>query len=334
MNFSERLLQATFVASLLASCVPAGAQADKMQTTSPSSSTPDAPSSNDGHGDSAVFVAGLENIKPGSSGELRITEHGLLFLAKDARATIPLERMTAVSTGDERVATGGTAVRIARLTPVFGVGPLTGAATHKKVDVLTVEFWEADGYHGAVFEVPRGRSVLEQKQLMPFVKSQPVDTAADGGIGCSEQGTPHSLLIAPITSEGIALPAEYRVLLYEQTVAQLKKANPSEAIYRAGAGPVGGRCAARTLHLSVIGFKKGNEALRASTGPIGFFVGDTSVKVHVSVIDDKGRAVFTKDLNQKKYGDHDSLSVARNVAKDVSTRLTKNEGREAQAAKL
>ncbi len=58
---------------------------------------------------------------------------------------------------------------------------------------------------------------------MPFVKSQPVDTAADGAIGCSEQGTPHSLLIAPITSEGIALPAEYRVLLYEQTVAQLKK---------------------------------------------------------------------------------------------------------------
>jgi hypothetical protein len=83
-------------------------------------------------------------------------------------------------------------------------------------------------------------------------------------------------------------------------------------------------CPAETLHVSVSGFKKGNEKLRSSTGPVGLFVGGTSVAFSARLVDQAGTVVFEKTLKNSKHGDSDSLGVAHDVAQSVSKRLVKS----------
>lgn len=271
--------------------------------------------------DSVLYVAGLSNLKPRSDGVLQITAKSIVFTTKDAQADIPRDRITAVSTGDERVPTGGTAATVVRKIPLYGVGPVVGAVTNKKVDVLTIEYRDSSaGYHGAVFELPKTEEVaLVEQQLVASIKVSP-QVDAPPCIGSPRSDT---VLLAPITTDGVELPAEYRVLLYEQLAEELKKASPDDIIYRAGSTNAGKGCAATTLRLSVSAFKKGNEALRASTGPVGFFVGSTSVNFHVDLVDSHEFVIFEKDLKKSRRGDTESLMLARNVARDVSKRLAK-----------
>lgn len=110
------------------------------------------------------------------------------------------------------------------------------------------------------------------------------------------------------------------MLLYEQLVTELQKTY-SGTILRMGDRAAG--CPAETLHVSVGAFKKGNEKLRSSTGPVGFFVGGTSVAFSARLIDHTGSVILEKNLKSSKHGDSDSLSVARDVAQSVSKRLVK-----------
>jgi hypothetical protein len=271
------------------------------------------------HSDSVVYVAGLNDLKQNASGSLKIAADDLVFSTKDLHAQIPLRQITSVSVGDERVATGGTSAKLARKIPVFGFGAVAGAVTSKTVDVLTIEYQDANsGYHGAVFEVPKSQAEIAQKQLLAFA-----GTPHEGGItsSCNEATKPTTLLVAAIGENDLALPAEYRVLLYEQLVMELRKSYGGGTVLRMG--DQAAACPAKTLHISVSAFKKGNQKLRSSTGPIGFFVGGTSVAFSVQLTDNTGAVVFEKRLKSSKHGDSDSLGVARDVAQSISKRLVK-----------
>jgi hypothetical protein len=268
--------------------------------------------------DSVVYVAGLADVRPESVGTLILTSTTLVFSTKGSQGEIPFSLITGVSTGQERVATGGTGAKVVRKIPIFGIGAITGAATNKSVDLLTVEFRDIHGgYHGAVFEVPKTQAAIAQQQLLSFTQSAPVNPPAT----CDGQILPNTVLVSPIISAGIDLPAEYRVLLYEQMVEELKKSSGNAAVLRMG--DVTAPCAAAKLRLSVTAFNKGNETVRASTGPVGLFIGATSVKFHVDLVAHDGAELFEKDLKESKHGDSDSLSVTHDLAKSVSKRLKK-----------
>ena len=270
--------------------------------------------------DRVVYVAGLADVRPNSSGSLSLTQNTVVFANKEVDGVIALDRITTVSIGDERVATGGYVGKAARLIPIYGIGSAMGAVTNKSIDLLTIEYLDQnDGYHGAVFEVPKTQAVVAQQQIesrtvaSPVIKSHP----------CNGPVTPNTVLVEPIATSGVDLPAEYRVLLYEQLIEQLRVSNGTGTVYRTGDAVA--PCAVRKLQLTVIAFKKGNEAIRASTGPVGFFVGATSVGFHLSIVDNGGVVLFEKSLKVSKHGDGDSLSVTRNLAKSVSKRLVKAE---------
>ena len=65
---------------------------------------------------------------------------------------------------------------------------------------------------------------------------------------------------------------------------------------------------------------EGAEAF-ASTGPIGLFVGKTSVSYHVELTAADGHSVLAKDMTNSKRMDTESLDVAKSVAKAVAKRL-------------
>ena len=128
--------------------------------------------------DKVVYVAGLADVKPNTSGSLSLTQNTIVFTNKEVEGVIPLDRITTVSIGDERVATGGYVGKAARLIPIYGIGSAMGAVTNKSIDLLTIEYLDQnDGYHGAVFEVPKTQAVVAQQQIEPRTVAFVVDDA-------------------------------------------------------------------------------------------------------------------------------------------------------------
>jgi hypothetical protein len=268
-----------------------------------------------------VHVAGLMEVKPGVKGSLLITGGDVTFSNDSIRAIIPRNRILNVFVGDQRTEPWGTTGMIVRKVIPYGGGSALGALTRGQVDLLTIESLdEHDGYHGVVFAVPFQKAAAIREQLIANL----VPPTTPSSHPCSEgDPKPRSVLLAPIAVTGIALPDEYRILLYEQIYKQLKMRDPSDSFLRAGDRSSGPGCTALTLRVTVMGFKKGNRALRASTGPLGLFLGTTSLSFDINLQDVKNKTVFDAQMKKSNRSDSDSLGLADGIAKSVAKQVDK-----------
>jgi len=266
-----------------------------------------------------IHVAGLEEVRPGVSGDLTLSPAALTFSNKTVTESIPRERIVNVFIGDQRTEPWGTAGKIARKVIPYGGGAVLAAATNKKVDLLTVEYRDLrDASHGVVFVLPLQKAAALRDQLLSSLTTPLTQPASS----CAEP-LPNSVLVSPIRVSGIDLPAEYRVLLYEQTIKELKIKRPEDKIFRVGDRSSGAGCAALTLDITVTGFKKGNRAVRASTGPLGLFLGTTSLTFDVSLKDAQDKTVFDARIKKNDRTDSESLGLADTIAKTVAKRFDK-----------
>ncbi|WP_158792107.1 hypothetical protein [Granulicella sp. L60] len=226
-----------------------------------------------------------------------------------------------VFVGDQRTEPWGTTGKVVRKVIPYGGGAALGAMTSGKVDLLTIESLdEHGGYHGVVFAVPFQKAAAIRQQLIATLVP-PVKREASA---CAEGGeTAKSVLLAPISVSGIDLPDEYRILLYEQLYDQLKARNPSYSFLRTGDLSSGPGCTDLTLRVTVRGFKKGNRALRASTGPLGMFLGTTSLAFDINFQDVKEKTIFEAQMKKSDRSDSDSLGLADSIAKSVAKRMDK-----------
>ena len=271
-----------------------------------------------------IHVAGLEEVKANVSGDLTLSPAALTFSNKNVLESIARGRIVNVFTGDQRTEPWGTTGKIARKIIPYGGGAVLAAATNKKVDLLTVEYRDIhDGYHGVVFVLPVQKAAAVRGQILASL-TPPVEQPASS---CVEP-LPGSVLVAPIGVSGIELPAEYRILLYEQTIKELKTEElktkrPEEKIFRVGDRSAGPGCAALSLDITVTGFKKGNRAVRAATGPLGLFLGTTSLTFDVSLKDAHDKTVFDAQIKKSDRTDSESLGLADTIAKNVAKRFDK-----------
>jgi hypothetical protein len=265
-------------------------------------------------------IAGLPDTKPNVKGLLTLDQEGLVFSNSTIHASVPLSRIEAVSIGDERSEPGGKPGAIARKVIPYGGGPALGVIQNKTVDILTIEYRDAhEGYHGAVFVLPKKRAADIQRRLRVSIGPLPKTSAAS----CEVERTPDSVLVAPIKFTGVEVPAEYRVLLYEQLMTELRQAHSSNVYFRAGDVSAGSGCTAMILSVDVDAFKKGNAAVRGSTGPFGMFIGTTSIGYTVDLTDQSQRVLFEAHMKDKHRFDTESLGLAQEVARNVSKRLNK-----------
>jgi hypothetical protein len=273
-----------------------------------------------GESATVIHLAGLPDVKADAKGTLTLTPDALVFNTGNAPALIAANRIVTVSTGDERVERGGTAGKMSRLLP-FGVGPALGVVSQKSVDLLTVEYRDVhEGYHAAVFMLPTKQAAeIQQKILAETTPLPTVQPAACRDVA----GTQDSVLLASVDVSGMVLPAEYRALFYEQLLADLQRTRPSDSWFRAGDTSAGPECTALTLRITLVGFKKGNRALRASTGPLGMFLGTTKISFAAELDDRSGKVIWTANLKQSKRGDSDSMNVTQNIANAISKRIGK-----------
>ena len=267
----------------------------------------------------ATQVMGLPDAKPSIKGQLTLSNTELQFANQDFTGQIPFIRITSVSVGNQRVETGGKTGSIARKVIPYGGGMALATITQKSVDLFTIEYVDPKGgYHGAVFFMPKASAqVLSDRMAsrLSTVAPRQAESCAEGS------SNPSAVVLEPIASGAVSLPAEYRVLLYEGLFNELRDSAPAAAYVRAGSADAS--CSGMKLKITVTDFKKGNQVLRAETGPIGLFVGKTSVSFHVELTAADGHRVLAEDMTSSKRMDSDSLGVAKSVAKAVSKKIRK-----------
>jgi hypothetical protein len=268
----------------------------------------------------ATVIAGMPDIKPNARGMLSLSREGLTFKSESSYARIALDTISAVSVGDERWEPGGLPGALVRKAIPYGGGAALGVIQAKTVDIMAVEYRDShDGYHGAVFVLPRKQAVDLQRRLMVGISPQPTTSA----VSCEAESTPNSVLLAPITLSGSKLPPEYRVLLYEQLMTELRQANPTYSYFRAGDRSAGSGCTAMTLSVNVSAFNKGNAELRGCTGPLGLFLGTTSMSYSVNLTNQSEKVLFQANMKEKHHLDTQSLGLAQEVARRVTKRMNK-----------
>jgi hypothetical protein len=227
----------------------------------------------------------------------------------------------AVNIGDERTEKGGIVGQMAGRAVPFGGGALAALALQKSVDLLTVEYRDPHlGYHGAVFVLSaRQAPGLQQTILDKITPALPIPATPCSSVPLNSA----SVQVAPIEVSGVELPVEYRVLLYEHLMTELHARRSSDTYFRAGDISARPGCAILTLHVTVDSCKKGNQVLRASTGPLGRFLGTPSLSYRMTLNNVDEETLPDSRRKKSNRRDSDSPNLARSVAKDIFRRMVK-----------
>ena len=268
-----------------------------------------------------VHLIGFPDVKQKEKGSLSISPSALTFVSVQGSASVSRAEMVNVSIGDVSIESGGTAGKITRAIIPFGGGSALATVTHKNFSLLTIEFHDQhDALHGAVFLLPKDEALQAQQQLGTQALPRPTEPP-HGHCDTNGGALPETITVAAITSQGVPVPAEYRMLIYEQLVRRLREEGRYSAVYRDGDDEPEAACSKYNLVLTLNAFKKGNAAVRASTGPVGFFVGATKLRFELQLQDMNGKTVFHKALQASQRGDTDSLNIADKIAKELTKQI-------------
>jgi len=269
----------------------------------------------------ARLVTGLPGLKPGVKGSLDLSSASLVFNSPSGAVSVPLASIMAVETGSQRVELWGTKGRLLRMAIPNGGGILLATVLHHRVDMLTVEFVdEHSGYHAAVFSLDsdsaqRALGVLSASPAAP--RERPANACAETRV------QPGSVRILRPEWKDVEAPAAYRALIYENLVQRIGKVKGIDHVYRDGESAPAGACAAYTVALDATAFREGSQVQRASTGPIGMFLGTTQLKFDLR-ISPAGGPEHVEEARATVRGETESLKVSDSVAKKAAKALERS----------
>ncbi len=272
------------------------------------------------HSIEAKLLVGLQDIPAGAKGTIELTPDSLIFTSSGLTDRLTRGRINGVFVGDERAETGGFAGKMARVAIPFGGGAALGTVTQKQVGFLTVDYRdEHDGLRSAVFVLYKADAleIADAMEVSLLTHPPVVRTRV-----CRAHDSSTIIRVLPIQIvPGLAVAPEYRALLYERLLEQpAQKLRVDEILPDEERGA---ECASYTLTLTVEQFSKGNAVLRASTGPVGLFVGVTKLAVRSQLRDSNGRVVLDKEVKVARRGDKESLNAASSEADDIAKAIKK-----------
>lgn len=261
------------------------------------------------------YVLGLPEAKSRETGTLRIDQSVLTFTGKDSQSAIQLQSIAAVGAGHERVELWGMKGRLLRMAMPNGAGLFAATFMHHQVDMLTVEYADQNGgYHAAVFFLPAN----EAARAAQIIAAAPIGHREPASNVCGGGSLEWASVRVPVpTWSDTRIPAAYRALVYERLIERLRETGGIHRVYRDGEVDERGGCPEFTVQLSVTGFKAGNQIVRASTGPVGFFVDTTQMVFDVRILNERGQGVVLDQIKATVRGESESTKVAESVAKKV-----------------
>jgi hypothetical protein len=115
----------------------------------------------------AMHLLGMKDTKRNCNGTLSIQDNALQFRQHGKPgAQINTTSIQAIALGSESKQVGGVPMKLGKAAAPFGSGRIVSLVTHKKHDILTVEYVDGDGgVHGAIFELAKGQGELVRDSL-------------------------------------------------------------------------------------------------------------------------------------------------------------------------
>jgi len=131
----------------------------------------------------------------------------------------------------------------------------------------------------------------------------------------AQKNSASAVQIEPVESGDVALPAEFRVAIYENLIEQVTKRGKFQHVYRGGDRSANSAPDLVVLHTRVEGFKRGSQKQREVTT----VVGATSIKVRVQAATRDGRLLVDRNVEGKVrfFGEN------RNATHDLSKKVAK-----------
>jgi hypothetical protein len=114
-------------------------------------------------------VLGFESISNNAQGKLSIQDTALHFQSNDGSATgqISVSSIQDIVLGEQDKEVGGVPMTLGKAAVPYAGGRVISLFAHKKYDTVTVEYLDGNGgFHGAIFQLIKGRGQVLMDQLV------------------------------------------------------------------------------------------------------------------------------------------------------------------------
>jgi hypothetical protein len=276
-------------------------------------------------------VVGMQNAKHDTTGLLLIESKELHFDAGKSRGAISISSIEDVYVGSEITEGGGKLGELARgaaMAAPYDSGAALTLLMIQKVDVLTVTYRDSDnGLHAAIFAVPKNHAEKFRTDLIssgahvsnaPRASHVPRESPSAGS--ARPKSPPASaILVEPVDSGDVNIPAEFRLAVYEDIVEKLQSSGIYARVFRSGDHRADGIAGLLTLNTEVEKFKAGNQPERE----IVTVLGATTVKLGVRLSTRDGAILVDKEVEGKVRFFGENLGVIHDTAKRITELLRK-----------
>jgi hypothetical protein len=276
-------------------------------------------------------VVGMENVKYDATGLLLIESKELHFDAGRSRAAISISSIEDIYVGTEITEGGGRLGELARgaaMAAPYDSGAALTLLMIQKVDVLTVTYRDSDnGLHAAIFALPKNHADKFRAELISngaHVKNAVKVSHVGRGSLSAESAQPKSppasaILVEPVDSGDVNIPAEFRLAIYEDIVKKLEASGIYARVFRSGDHRADGISGLVILNTEVEKFKAGNQPERE----IVTVLGATTVKLNLKLSTRDGAILLDKEVEGRVRFFGENLGVIHDTAKRITDLLRK-----------
>jgi hypothetical protein len=279
-------------------------------------------------------IVGMQHVGHDASGLLLIKSKELHFDAGKSRGIIPITSIEDIYIGTETTQAGGKLGQVAKgaaMAAPYDSGAALTLLMIQKVDVLTITYRDSDnGLHAAIFALPKNHADQFRADLVSNgshintgakVSRIPREAPAVASSSPTKPKSPpaSAILVEPVDSGDISIPAEFRLAIYEDLVEKLETSGVYARVFRSGDHRANGIAGLVMLSTEVEKFKEGNQAEREITTVIG----STIVRVNVKLTTRDGAVLVDQKVEGKVRFFGENLGVIHDVAKRITDLLRK-----------
>jgi hypothetical protein len=116
----------------------------------------------------ATHLLGFANARNNSAGTLSVQDDSLQFQQNGRTGEkVKIGLVRDVLLGEESKQVGGLPMTLGKAAAPYGGGRVVSLFSHKKYDILTLEYVDSDGgIHGAIFQLTKGQGELVKNELI------------------------------------------------------------------------------------------------------------------------------------------------------------------------
>jgi hypothetical protein len=274
-----------------------------------------------------THVLGLEGVRHNATGALEIQGDTLQFQKEGSpTAQVKISSIQDLFVEGEDKQVGGTAMMLGKAAAPFGGGRVVSLFSHKKYDVLTVEYLDnSGGFHGAIFQLDKGQGQTFKKDLVGNGAhiSSPDDRATmQSAPEVKQSGGAHpwSVQVDRVDRGDVGLQPSFGAAIYENLLEELTKTKQFAQSFRDGNRNANDVSSILTLKTTVQKYTPGSETRRAVTTVNGA----TKLNVHVQLVTGEGYVVLDKAVNGNVRFFGDNLRATHNLAHNIAETLKRS----------